>query len=259
MNSGKVFFSQKYTFFLHSFLFSVFYKNSHNLLKLFVDDPTKNPSLNHVQNQAIVFYDSSLRLFLRGYIIGRDPDSRPSIGNRMSMENVLEAIPPTSTLKVEPEVTRRKTASLKRPRGPSFIVQEIDIDSVETPVDSSETKKQDKTSETGNGNSKWIVYGIDTGQYYIIKSSHLYKLVEQFAHAKPFAVVCKISHPQMKAGNHNNDELKDKFKKLVEHRFHCLQYHDVDFTTERNLVTLFLFEPKAHSLENVLDFIYNNN
>lgn len=130
---------------------------------------------NQHQNQMIAFYDSVVGLYLRGYIVGKDPDTpRAERAERApGSSHALNSNVPAD-INSPPHEAKRKTLSLKRTKVKFSLYSDVD-----------------GTTEE-KGTSKIIVYGIDTGRYYLIKTAELFKLVDQFAATKPFAVVCKL-------------------------------------------------------------------
>lgn len=127
---------------------------------------------NQHQNQMIAFYDYVTGLYLRGYIVGKDPDT-PRTERAPGSSHALnsKALPDLTS---PPHEAKRKTLSLKRTKVKFSLFSDVD-----------------GTTEE-RGTSKIIVYGIDTGRYYLIKTAELFKLVDQFSATKPFAVVCKL-------------------------------------------------------------------
>lgn len=123
--------------------------------------------------------------------MGKDPDtprSERSPGSSHALNSILSANCKSSLEKAPILEVKRKTLSLKRPKV-SF-TQAIDSN---IPVIYSANC------------AKLIIYGIDTGRYYLVKSSSMFKLVDKFVAMKPFAILCKLllsSEPDETASVH---------------------------------------------------------
>lgn len=203
--------------------------------------------LHTQQNQSIAFYDMGTGLYLRGFMVGKDPDA-PTRANHCGSSNDLVISSDnqmTNDMKDKPnENVKRKTLSLKRPK----VKFQEPNGFVITPEGTIE-----------NLCTKWIIYGIDTGRYYLIQSNHIYRLVEKFSSQKPFAVVCKLQKSSTLTktiaegggggGSNRNvfNANQSKLQELIQDRFVCLQFHDIDFTTERNLVSLYRLDLPDYS------------
>ena len=143
-----------------SLLHREYYQKPHDKLKL----SGEGFSFEEANNRTIAFYDTDTSLYLRGHIVGKDIDcDSTSIGSKTSKSD--KNLP--TKLKAECDMLDKKPKSYS-------------------------VKRRNKSTEEDSA-SKWIVYAIDIGTYYLVSFDNLYNLDDKFLSAKPFAVACKLN------------------------------------------------------------------